>query len=133
MGAPPSIKTGFTTTLPTEGSSVSLKEPDERETTANPFKLPTNEDIFRLREEERQRKQMERTQQAEALVADKTTFASRMQATITAEGIRSLYQVNSNKVVRAELSWGYLCHAPSWGESHVPCTSDMPPYSEEGA
>mmetsp|Transcript_2990 Transcript_2990/g.8133 ORF Transcript_2990/g.8133 Transcript_2990/m.8133 type:complete len:559 (-) Transcript_2990:375-2051(-) len=58
---------------------------DTMSPSTNPFMMPGNEEIFRHREEDRARKQMERTNTLSRTVADKSTFASRMQATTTAD------------------------------------------------
>ena len=47
----------------------------------NPFKLPPDEQIFKLREEERRAQQEAREQAMIASVAEKSTFSFRMQAT----------------------------------------------------
>ncbi|GAX84003.1 hypothetical protein CEUSTIGMA_g11428.t1 [Chlamydomonas eustigma] len=57
----------------------------------NPFKVPGDEEIFRHREEEKAKKEATRTMLLSAPVADKSTFASRMQTTTTEE-VRDLLQ-----------------------------------------
>lgn len=56
-----------------------------REASSNPFNVPGDEEIFRHREEDKARKAEARLTALSAPVADKTTFASRMQATTTSE------------------------------------------------
>ena len=51
----------------------------------NPFNIPADEEIFRYREEERARKEHQKMLAHTTRVADKTTFASQMQATATAD------------------------------------------------
>ena len=51
----------------------------------NPFNIPSDDDIFRHREEEKARKETVRLEALSAPVSDKSTFASRMQATTTEE------------------------------------------------
>uniref|UniRef100_H2ZEG4 DUF4200 domain-containing protein n=1 Tax=Ciona savignyi TaxID=51511 RepID=H2ZEG4_CIOSA len=46
----------------------------------NPFKVPSDQDIFMLRDKERQRKNEERNRQREMKVHEKTTYASRVNA-----------------------------------------------------
>lgn len=46
----------------------------------NPFKVPPDQDIFMLRDKERQRKKEERDQQRSLRVHEKTTYASRVNA-----------------------------------------------------
>ena len=57
----------------------------------NPFNIPSDDDIFRHREEEKARKETIRLEALSAPVCDKSTFASRMQATTTEE-VRELLQ-----------------------------------------
>jgi hypothetical protein len=56
-----------------------------RETSLNPFHIPGNEEIFRHRGEDKPKKAEARMMAMAAPVAEKTTFASRMQATTTTE------------------------------------------------
>lgn len=56
-----------------------------REASANPFNVPGDDEIFRHREEDKTRRLEERMAALAAPVADKSTFASRMQATTTNE------------------------------------------------
>lgn len=55
------------------------------EASANPFNVPGDDEIFRHREEDKTRRLEERMAALAAPVADKSTFASRMQATTTNE------------------------------------------------
>lgn len=64
---------------------TSILFPLPRQASTNPFKIPEDEEIFRHREEEKQRKTEARTTALNAPVAVKSTFASRMQATTTDE------------------------------------------------
>jgi hypothetical protein len=64
---------------------VSFHRDDE----SNPFNFPPDEEIFRHREEERKRRHDARVTDLDNSVMDKTTFASRMQAT-TNEEARSM-------------------------------------------
>ncbi|KAG1655309.1 hypothetical protein FOA52_006608 [Chlamydomonas sp. UWO 241] len=52
---------------------------------ANPFNAPGDEEIFRHREDDKARRAMERTEALSRPLADKSTFASRMQTTTTAD------------------------------------------------
>ncbi len=74
----------------------------------NPFRVPGDEEIFRHREEDKAKKEAKRTQLLSAPVADKSTFASRMQATTTDE-VRELLQ--SYKTAAA--GGGSMKHGPS--------------------
>ena len=66
------------------GTSTSTMQP-------NPFNIPSDDDIFRHREEEKTKKDAIRLEAISAPVADKSTFSSRMQATTTEE-VRELLQ-----------------------------------------
>lgn len=57
----------------------------------NPFALPADEEMFKHREEEKKRRQEARAVELNAPVCDKTTFASRMQATFIG-GARDILQ-----------------------------------------
>eukprot|EP00877_Chromochloris_zofingiensis_P008558 jgi/Chrzof1/3956/Cz13g14240.t1 len=58
----------------------------------NPFNPPADEDIFRLREEEKQKALAAKTQALSMSVADKTTFSSRMQTTFGNEQIKAHFK-----------------------------------------
>ena len=45
---------------------------------ANPFVMPTDEEVFKMRDEEKRRKRQERSRLTKLSVEDKTTFTSRM-------------------------------------------------------
>lgn len=60
------------------GSSRGSILTDDPVSNANPFKMPPDNDIFMLRDKERQKKKQERIKQRSMKVADKTTHASRI-------------------------------------------------------
>lgn len=77
------------------------------EASANPFNIPGDEDIFRHREEDKMRKTEARVAALNAPVADKSTFASRMQATTTDEAralIRELREGRSKSKMETTLA-----------------------------
>ncbi|XP_039250583.1 cilia- and flagella-associated protein 100-like [Styela clava] len=61
-------------------SSKSVVAVIENSPDVNPFKVPPDQDIFMLRDKERQRKKEERDQQRSLKVHEKTTYASRVNA-----------------------------------------------------
>jgi len=63
------------------------------EASTNPFNIPRDEEIFKHREEEKMRKTEARLAALQAPVAQKSTFASRMQATATDEARELLRQL----------------------------------------
>lgn len=60
--------------------SVVLAENEEMPEDYNPFTIPADNDIFMLRDKERQRKKAERVKQRGLRVHEKTTYASRVNA-----------------------------------------------------
>ncbi|XP_070559221.1 cilia- and flagella-associated protein 100-like isoform X2 [Ptychodera flava] len=67
-------------TFPQSTKSESQSDGDEMRTDQNPFTMPPENDIFLLRDKERQRKKAERTKQRSLKVHEKTTYASRVNA-----------------------------------------------------
>ncbi|KXZ43883.1 hypothetical protein GPECTOR_78g71 [Gonium pectorale] len=63
----------------------------------NPFNIPADEEIFRFREEERARKEQQKVTAQTKGVADKTTFASQMQATATPDARNLLRELRPPK------------------------------------
>lgn len=83
-----------------------------RRSPANPFNIPADEDIFRHREEDRQLKAELRAVALQQSVAAKTTFASRMQATTTADAKAFLKQYRTQQKDKAELTLAASASAP---------------------
>jgi len=54
----------------------------ELENAPNPFTMPSDEEVFKLREEEHKRKQIEREQQAKLRVHEKTTWSTRQNSMV---------------------------------------------------
>lgn len=67
---------------------------------ANPFTIPSDNDIFMLRDKERQRKKDHRIQQRKLKVHEKTTYTSRVNAK-TAE-MRKIGQASDDEIVEEE-------------------------------
>ncbi|XP_064633100.1 cilia- and flagella-associated protein 100-like isoform X1 [Lineus longissimus] len=66
-------------TFPNSARSSRMSEQSESITpTGNPFKMPPDNDIFVLRDKERQKKKQERIRQRSLKVHEKTTYASRV-------------------------------------------------------
>ncbi|XP_002742365.1 cilia- and flagella-associated protein 100-like [Saccoglossus kowalevskii] len=61
-------------------SGTALSESDEMPADHNPFTMPPENDIFLMRDKERQRKKAERIKQRGLKVYEKTTYASRVNA-----------------------------------------------------
>ncbi|KAK3737753.1 hypothetical protein QZH41_017217, partial [Actinostola sp. cb2023] len=66
----------------------------------NPFTLPSDNDIFMLRDKERQRKKEERVQQRNLKVHEKTTYTSRVNAKTAA--MRKIGQTGDDEIVEEE-------------------------------
>uniref|UniRef100_A0A7S3QRV1 DUF4200 domain-containing protein n=2 Tax=Dunaliella tertiolecta TaxID=3047 RepID=A0A7S3QRV1_DUNTE len=68
----------------------------------NPFNIPADEDIFRHREDDRQRMTQKRLLALQQPVSEKTTLASRMQATTTEEAKDLIRQFRPTQTRRPE-------------------------------
>lgn len=76
------------------------------ENAPNPFTMPSDEEVFVLREEERNRKLIERKQQQRLRVHEKTTWASRQNAATVKElvGGADSFEVPSDEETEEDLS-----------------------------
>ncbi|GIL86387.1 hypothetical protein Vretimale_11669 [Volvox reticuliferus] len=81
-----------------QGGSQMLRSTSEAALAAtNPFNIPADEEIFRFREEERARKEQQKITAQTTGVAEKTTFASQMQATATPDARTLLRELRPPK------------------------------------
>ncbi|CAM6092314.1 unnamed protein product [Calypogeia fissa] len=61
-----------------------------RQWALQPFVMPSDDDVFRIREAQKRRERKERREQASWSVRDKTTFASRMGASVGSDKLRAI-------------------------------------------
>nr|XP_015203523.1 PREDICTED: coiled-coil domain-containing protein 37 isoform X1 [Lepisosteus oculatus]XP_015203524.1 PREDICTED: coiled-coil domain-containing protein 37 isoform X1 [Lepisosteus oculatus]XP_015203525.1 PREDICTED: coiled-coil domain-containing protein 37 isoform X1 [Lepisosteus oculatus] len=77
------LRSGTASLNPSEKSGVETKSvvtvpEDDNQVNKNPFKLPADNDIFLLRDKERERMKLVREQQKKLKIHEKTTYAGRM-------------------------------------------------------
>ncbi|KAJ8046504.1 hypothetical protein HOLleu_05190 [Holothuria leucospilota] len=73
-------KVTFPYSAKTSSTSTALVEIEESSPNQNPFTIPADNDIFMLRDKERQRKKAERIKQRDLKVHEKSTYTSRVNA-----------------------------------------------------